>query len=183
MTEQSDAELVHECKNGNRMAFNQLVLRNQDRVYWTVRRMISDHDDALDITQEVFIRAYNKIEKFRGDSQFSTWLYSIATNLSINALRKKRLRTFLRIDDIQETLRSEDGEPGAELEQDEMRTLIDKAVTLLPEKQRLVFVLRYYEELPYEEISGISKTSVGGLKANYFHAVKKIEEYIKDAIR
>ena len=182
MTEQTDAELVDECRKGNRQAFNYLVLRNQERVYWAVRRMVNDHDEALDIAQEVFIRAYTHIGKFRGESQFSTWLYSIATNLSINAIRKKKVRSFFNIDDMKETIPAEEDEPSLELEKEEMRTLIDKAISRLPEKQRIVFVLRYYEELSYEEISNIVKTSVGGLKANYFHAVRKIEDSLKHAI-
>lgn len=179
MSERTDAELVLECKQGNRLAFNQLVLRNQERVYWTVRRIVSDHDDALDITQDVFVRAYKSIMSFRGDSQFSTWLFSIATNLSINLLRKKRLRSFFALDDVAEIIPSDEDEPSVELEKQELKTLVEKAINTLPEKQRIVFVLRYYQELPYEEISIMLKTSVGGLKANYYHAVRKIEEYIK----
>ncbi len=179
MSERTDAKLVLECKQGNRLAFNQLVLRNQDRVYWTVRRIVADHDDALDITQDVFVRAYKNIMSFRGDSQFSTWLFSIATNLSINLLRKKKLRSFFSLDDVAESVPSDDDEPSEELEKRELKSLIEKAITTLPEKQRIVFVLRYYQETPYEEISKILNTSVGGLKANYYHAVRKIEEYIK----
>ncbi len=182
MTQSDDERIIEACRHGDRRAFNELVRGNQQRVYRVVRRIVQDPDDAMDITQDVFIRAYQGLDGFRGGSKIFTWLYRIAVNLSINHVKSGRVRRFFRFD-------REDGEyvdhtPGIHegLEREEIRRSIERAIAALPAKQRAVFVLRYYEELPYEDIAGMLGTSVGGLKANYHHAMKKIEEKVRHAL-
>jgi RNA polymerase sigma-70 factor, ECF subfamily len=180
MTQISDIELVNEVRGGKRQAFTELMRRYQQRVYWTARRIVGNHDDADDIAQETFVKAYLALGDFRGDSSFFTWLYRIAVNLSLNAIRKQQIVGYLRQSDIVNRLFPADDDPHKDLERQEMFTLLDKAVAQLPEKQRAVFVLRYFDEMPYEEISSVLKTSVGGLKANYFHALRKVQEQMKN---
>ncbi|HOJ04802.1 MAG TPA: sigma-70 family RNA polymerase sigma factor [Bacteroidota bacterium] len=182
MTQSDDERIIEACRHGDRRAFNELVRGNQQRVYRVVRRIVQDPDDAMDITQDVFVRAYQGLDGFRGGSKIFTWLYRIAVNLSINHVKSGRVRRFFRFD-------REDGEyvdhaPGIHegLEREEIRRSIERAIAALPAKQRAVFVLRYYEELPYEDIAGMLGTSVGGLKANYHHAMKKIEEKVRHAL-
>jgi RNA polymerase sigma factor (sigma-70 family) len=178
----SDDTLLEYCRQGHREAFNELVKRYQHRIYWTIRRFVADSDDAYDIAQDVFIKAFQGIREFRGDSQVFTWLYRIAANLSINHVRKRNLRSFLSLDILGETLGDPDSAPDHLVERNETTSTIERAVQTLPEKQKAVFVLRYYQDLSYEEIAEILHRSVGGLKANYFHAVRKIEEYVKHAL-
>jgi len=184
MDSSDDLRLIREFKNGNEQAFNQLVIRYQEKIYWIVRRMVNDHDEADDITQDVFIKVYKSLKTFKGESSFYTWVYRIAVNRSLNAIRRKKLRKTFSFGE-QEPVQFQSSEPLPldRLEQEERRKLIQQAIDLLPEKQKKVFVLRYFEELPYEEISKILGTSVGGLKANYFFAVKKIGEFLKNAER
>jgi RNA polymerase sigma-70 factor (ECF subfamily) len=156
-----------------------LVRKYQQKVYWLVRKMVVDHDDANDITQEVFIKAWTALENFRGDAKLYTWLYRIASNESINFLNKKRRRFFVPINDVEGELSDKlEADPG--ISGDEVQLKLQKALLKLPEKQRLVFNLKYYEDLPYEEISLITGTSVGALKASYHWAVKKIEDFLND---
>jgi len=182
MDQRSDLELIQEFKNGSNNAFNLLVLRYQEKIYWVVRRMLPDHDEADDVVQEVFVKVYRSIGSFKGDSSFYTWLYRIAMNLSLNEIRRKKTRRTFSLDDSTMQHESTDPLPVEQLEKEEQTRLIKAAIERLPEKQKKVFILRYYEELPYEQISKILKTSVGGLKANYFHAVKKIGEYVKHGL-
>lgn len=179
MDHRSDLELIQEFKNGNSNAFNLLVLRYQERIYWVVRRLLPDHDEADDVVQDVFVKVYRSLNSFKGDSSFYTWLYRIAMNLSLNEIRRKKTRKTFSLDDAVMQHESSEPLPVEQMEREEQTRLIKAAIERLPEKQKKVFVLRYYEELPYEEISKILKTSVGGLKANYFHAVKKIGEFVK----
>lgn len=181
MSEKSDAELVEAFQQGDERAFTELVHRYQERIYWLARRFQNNHDDADEIVQEVFCKAYESLKEFRGESSFYTWLYRITVNASLNAVRRERVRKFFRLDELLEQPESTDSMPDDLLEGVEQRSLIDEAVATLPEKQKAVFIMRYYDELSYEEISKILKTSVGGLKANYFHAIKKIGEYLKRA--
>jgi RNA polymerase sigma-70 factor (ECF subfamily) len=179
MNQLSDIELVIEFKKGNDIAFNHIVLRYQEKVYWVVRRLITDHDEADDVVQEVFVKVYRSLKDFKGDSGLYTWLYRIAVNLSLNEIRRKKLRKTFSIDEAAEQYETVDPSPHEQIEREEQRKLIARAIEKLPEKQKKVFVLRYYEELPYDQIAKILRTSIGGLKANYFHAVKKIGEYLK----
>jgi RNA polymerase sigma-70 factor (ECF subfamily) len=181
MTERSDSELVELFRNGDDSAFNVLVLRYQQKIYRVARRFVNDHHGADDVTQEVFCKVYESLREFRSESSVYTWLYRITVNIALNSLRRQKVREFFRIDEMFETEDIDALAPDEVLEQEEQKTLIEEAIARLPEKQKSVFVLRYYEELPYEEISKIMKTTVGGLKANYFHAVKKIQEYVRRA--
>jgi RNA polymerase sigma-70 factor, ECF subfamily len=180
MDQRSDLELVQEVRNGNRQAFTELMRRYQQRVYWVARRIVGNHEDADDVAQESFVKAYLGLGEFRGDASFYTWLYRIAVNLSLNAVRKRQVLNYLRESEILSRMLPLGENPEHELELRETETRLQRAIASLPEKQRAVFVLRYYDELPYEEIAGILKTSVGGLKANYFHALRKVQEYMKD---
>lgn len=179
MNENDDSPLVNEAQNGSRQAFNELVRLHQERLYWVVRRMVRDHDQSLDILQDVFIRAYDALPNFRGESKFFTWLYRIATNLSLNYLRKRKLRPAVHLDELEDVLPDHQESGHDVLERKEFRKILERAIERLPAKQKAVFILRYYEELPYEEISKIMNRTTGGLKANFFHAVRKIEEYVK----
>lgn len=179
MTGKSDLELVELFQHGDETAFNQIVLRYQEKLYWLVRRFIIDHDDTNDVVQDAFVKAYAGLKGFRGDANLYTWLYRIAVNASLNFIRLKKVKDFLRYDELVHEEISDEGTPEELIESRENRSLIDKAIERLPEKQKAVFLLRYYEEMPYEEIAKILKRSIGGLKANYFHAVRKIEEYVK----
>lgn len=154
-----------------------LVRTYQQRIYWHVRKMVIDHDDADDITQEVFIKIHKAIDSFREDSQLFTWIYRIATNECLNFLNKKRRRFFLPIEDISGQLSSKI-DSSNDISGDEIQKKLQKALLQLPDKQRLVFNMRYYDDLSYEDISEITNTSVGALKASYHHAAKKIEDFL-----
>lgn len=177
----SDEELVALIQDPEtrRNGFNQLVRKYQQKVYWLVRKMVVDHDDSNDITQDVFIKAWGALENFRGDSKLYTWLYRIASNEAINFLNKKRRKYFIPIYDVENEL-NEKLEADPDLSGDAIQLKLQQALLKLPEKQRLVFNLKYFEELPYEEISEITGTSVGALKASYHWASKKIEDFLND---
>jgi RNA polymerase sigma-70 factor (ECF subfamily) len=179
----TDLELVEEVRNGRRQAYTELMRRHQERVYWFVRKIVGTHEDADDVTQETFVKAYLNLGDFRGDSSFFTWIYRIALNGALNAVRKRQVVTYVRENDLISRLFPSGDDPHRELERKETETQLQRAVAGLPEKQRAVFVLRYYEELSYEEISAILKTSVGGLKANYFHALRKIREALRHEVQ
>jgi RNA polymerase sigma factor (sigma-70 family) len=176
-----DKELLVKIRNPEtrNYGFNMLVRSYQQKVYGLVRKMVIDHDDADDITQEVFIKVHKSIEGFREDSQLYTWIFRIATNESLTFLNKKRRRFFLPIEDVGRELSAKiDSTPS--MDGDEIQKKLQKALLTLPDKQRLVFNLKYYEEMPYEEMAAVTGTSEGALKASYHHAVKKIEEFLKN---
>lgn len=158
--------------------FNLLVRAYQQKIYWHIRKMVIDHDDADDLVQEVFVKVWKHIGKFREDAQLYTWIYRIATNECLNFLRKKKNKFFLPIHDVQHEL-SEKLDSSHHIDGDEIQLKLQKALLTLPDKQRLVFNMKYFDEMKYEEISEITGTSVGSLKANYHHAVKKIENSLK----
>jgi len=179
MVELDDKQLLELYRSGevDRM-FNEMVRRFHSRIYWAARRMVKNHEDADDIAQDVFVRAYSALSNFRGDSGIYTWLYRIAINLSINHLRKQKVRKLMDLSDYIPFL-GRDADQDKEMIHDENVSLIERAIETLPEKQRAVFIMRYYDEMPYEQISAILGTSVGGLKANFHHAVKKVAAYVK----
>ena len=158
--------------------FNLLIRKYQQKIYWHIRKMVIDHDDADDLVQEVFVKVWKHIKNFRQDAQLYTWIYRIATNECLNFLRKKKNRFFLPIHDVQNEL-SEKLDSSHYIDGDEIQLILQKALLKLPDKQRLVFNMKYFDEMKYEEISEITGTSVGSLKANYHHAVKKIETFLK----
>jgi len=163
-------------------AFNQLVRKYQQRVYLLVRKMVIDHDDADDVVQEIFIKVWKNLDRFEGDSQLFTWIYRIATNECLRFLeRKKKKKFWISINNASTELAAKlDSSPH--ISGDEVQKKLQKALLRLPDKQRLVFNLKYFEELKYEEMAEVTSTSVGALKASYHHAVKKIEEDLKTQI-
>lgn len=176
-----EEQLLEELRNSKtaRKAFAKLVSEYSERLYWQIRKMVLSHDDANDILQDVFIKAWTNLDNFRGESKLSTWLYRIAINESITFINKKRFQKNISIDEddsfLINTLESDTYFDG-----DEAQKLLQKAILTLPEKQRLVFQLKYFEEMKYDEMSDILGTSVGALKASYHHAVKKVEKYLDE---
>lgn len=177
-----DKDIIESFNDGNKNAFNLIVLKYQKRIYWLVRRFVLDHDDADDITQEVFIKLYKSLDDFRGDSALYTYIYKIAVNYSLNHLKKNKSTNSIKKDFDSEVLKIKSKDLGSDeiLDRDINTRLIKEAISELPKQQRAVFTLRFYEELPYEEIASLLGTSVGGLKANYFHALKKIQFFLNE---
>lgn len=176
----SETELLELINNPatKEQGFRVLVENYQVRVYGLIRKMVIIHEDADDVLQNTFIKAFKNIDRFKGDSTLFTWLYRIATNESLNFLEKKKRYLFLPLEDHQKAM-EEHLDSSPYIAGDEIEKTLQKIILTLPEKQRLVFNLKYYEELSYEEISQITDTSVGSLKASYHHAYKKIENAIK----
>lgn len=179
----SDEDIIEMYRDAERQsnAFSFLVKKYQQKVYWLIRKMVIDHDDADDLTQEVFIRLWSTLGQFRGDSKLFTWIYRIAVNECLGFLAKKRKRYFLPIVDVESQLQSKLSASDL-IDGDEIQLRLQKAILTLPEKQRLVFNMKYYDELKYEEISEILGTSVGALKASYHHAVQKVETFMKNTM-
>ena len=160
-------------------AFRMILKAYKEKIYYHVRKIVVDHDDADDVTQETFIKIWRNLDKFRGDSRLYTWLYRIATNEALTFLQKKRKDNSVSIDDNEVLVGSlESPRSDAYLDGAEIQLKLQKALLQLTDKQRVVFNLKYFENLKYEEIAEITETSVGGLKATYHFAVKKIEEYL-----
>jgi len=164
-------------KETRNYGFNLLVREYQERIYWHIRKMVIDHDEANDLVQEVFIKVWKNLDKFREDAKLYTWIYKIATNECLTFLTKKKRRYFLPIGDVESEL-SGKIDTNANISGDEIQLKLRKALLKLPNKQRLVFNMKYFEDMKYDEIAEITETSVGALKASYHHAVKKIEEII-----
>jgi len=158
-------------------AFNLLITKYQEKIYWHVRRLVIDHDDADDLVQEVFIKVWKNLSKFRSDSKLYTWIYRIATNESITFLNKKKQQNNTPLDEVSEEL-SESLVAASYFNGDKIQMKLQQALLTLPEKQRLIFNMKYYDDLKYEEISEILGTSVGALKASFHIAVKKIEVFM-----
>jgi len=159
-----------------RAAFAKVIEHYSSPLYWQIRRMVVDHDDTNDVLQNTFMKAWTSIDNFRGDAKLSTWLYKIAINESITFINKKKALNQLSIDDddsfLVNSLESDEWFDG-----DEAQVKLQRAIAQLPHKQRLVFNMRYYDEMKYEDMSEILGTSEGALKASYHHAVKKIEQF------
>jgi RNA polymerase sigma factor (sigma-70 family) len=159
--------------------FTMLVKKYQEKLYWQIRRMVLSHDDADDVLQNVFIKVWNNLENFQENSKLYTWLFRIATNESLTFLNQAKKRLSYDID-------SEDYSMADRLkadpyfEGDEIQIKLQEAINTLPDKQKQVFLLRYYDEMKYEEMSDVLDTSVGALKASFHHAVKKIEKYLTE---
>jgi RNA polymerase sigma factor (sigma-70 family) len=158
-------------------AFNMLVKKFQERLYWHIRRMVVDHDDANDVMQNVFIRVWNALANFREDAQLYTWLYRIATNECLTFLEQQKKKATVSINDLESGL-SNKIRADKDFDSNKLEWKLQLAIQQLPDKQRVVFTLRYYDEMPYEEMSRVLETSAGALKASYHHAVKKIEDFI-----
>lgn len=172
----TDKEIIYLYNKGqHEMAFNLIVKNYSEKIYHHIRRFVYSHDDADDLTQEVFIKIWAALPSFRADAQLFTWIYRIATNESLNFLRKQKLRTILSLDSSDSILVKK-LESDEHFNGDKIQTALQKAIIKLPEKQRVVFNLRYFDEMKYEDIAEITGTSVGALKASYHHAYNKIKE-------
>lgn len=160
-------------------AFSGLIRQYQKPLYWHIRRIVLNHDDTDDVLQNTFIKVYKNIDRFRGDSAVYSWMYRIATNEAINFLNKQANKYQISNEELRDRMIN-NLEADVYFEGGAIELQLQKALATLPEKQLLVFNLRYYEEMKYEEMSEVLNTSVGALKASYHHAVKKIREYIEE---
>jgi RNA polymerase sigma-70 factor (ECF subfamily) len=172
--------LVENLKNSKRQeeAFRQLMGLYKKRLYWHIRKIVLSHDDADDVLQNTFIKVFKNIHAFNEDSKLYSWMYRIATNEAITFINQKAKKRNIELSDLQiemaNNLQFENDFTG-----DEIQLLLQKAIVTLPHKQQLVFNMKYFDEMKYTEMSEILETSVGALKSSYFHAVNKIEEYLK----
>ncbi|MBX3242108.1 MAG: sigma-70 family RNA polymerase sigma factor [Chitinophagaceae bacterium] len=173
-----DVILLQEFRNTatKEKAFTAIIKKYQEKLYWHIRRLVIQHEDANDVMQNVFIKVWKGLENFREDSQLYTWLYRIATNESLTYLEQQKKKNALSIDNESPTVSKLKAEKDFDGKKAEWK--LQMAIQELPEKQRIVFNLRYFDEMPYEEMSRVLETSEGALKASYHHAVKKIEEFI-----
>jgi RNA polymerase sigma factor (sigma-70 family) len=158
-------------------SFTQLVIKYQERLYWHIRRMVVEHEDANDILQNVFIKVWKNLGEFREESNLYTWLYRIGTNEALTWLEQKKRRTSVSLED-NEGYFAEKLAAQKDFDHSKIEWKLQLAIQSLPDKQKVVFNLRYYDEMPYEEMSGVLGTSVGALKASYHHAVKKVEAFM-----
>ncbi len=147
-------------------------------MYWHIRRLVVDHEDANDVLQNVFIKVWKNLQGFREDAQLYTWLYKIATNECLSFLEQQKRKQTVSLSDVETGLENK-LKADSQFDANKLEWKLQRAILTLPEKQRIVFNLRYYDEMPYEEMSRVLDTSEGALKASYHHAVKKIEEFIK----
>lgn len=168
--------LIGQLKNPNTRdaSYRTLVATHKERLYWHIRKIVLNHEDTDDVLQNTFIKVFKHIDGFKGESKLYSWMYRIATNESINFLNKKANQMHVDIQTLQEQ-RVENLKADVYFDGDEIQLKLQKAIVSLPQKQQLVFNMRYFEDLKYEEISDILDTSVGALKASYHHARKKIE--------
>jgi RNA polymerase sigma-70 factor, ECF subfamily len=180
MTEELELKYIREFNSGDESAFNIIVKEYHQKIYWHARRMVGNHMDADEITQEVLIIIYKKLKNFNFKSSLYTWIYRITHNKSITQLNKKKIKKLFYFDepDFETLVNNED--LVSNLESKEKLFKLNGILKQLPVKQREVFVLRNFDELSYEEISEITGKSIGGLKANYFHALKKVMELMKN---
>lgn len=174
-----ERRIIEQLKNAStrERAFTTLVHEFQESLYWQIRRIVLTHDDADDVLQNTFIKAWMALDNFRGDSKISTWLYRIAVNESLNFLEKRKQNAAETIEDaksISDRLMSDPYFDG-----DSTQAMLQEAIGQLPDKQRIVFNLKYFQEMKYEDMSQMLDTSIGALKASYHHAVKKITDYFQ----
>ena len=158
-------------------AFTAIIKKYQEKLYWHVRRLVVDHDDANDVLQNVLIRVWNGLENFREDSQLYTWLYRVATNECLTFLEQQKKRASVSLSEVESGLENKI-KADKYFDPQKLEWKLQLAIQQLPDKQRIVFNLRYYDEMPYEQMSRVLETSEGALKASYHHAVKKIENFI-----
>ena len=179
MQEYTDQELLEMFRkeDSRNLALHYIIKQYQQKLYWHIRKIIIDHEDTNDVLQNTFIKTWKGLLNFKEEAKLYTWLYRIATNESISFLRQKKQTTLVSFDTVEhqltKTLESDNFFVG-----DEIQLKLQKAILTLPEKQRIVFNMRYYDETPYDTMSEILETSAGALKASYHHAAKKIEDYL-----
>jgi len=179
MADYTDSELLEQFRKENtrNYAFNLIVRKYQQKLYYHIRKIVIDHDDAHDVSQNTFIKAWKGLDNFREDSQLYTWLYRIATNESLTFLKQKKTKFLIPLGDVEHEL-SNNLASDPNFNGDKIQMKLQQAILTLPEKQRIVFNMKYFDNVKYEDMSEILGTSVGALKASYHHAVKKIEKYI-----
>ena len=180
-TREEEDILVEQLQKGERKeeAFSKLVALYKERLYWHVRNIVKNHEDANDVLQNTFIKIFRYIQNFKGDSKLYSWMYRIATNESITFINKKAKRLQLSSQEMQDYLVN-NLESDVYFEGDKIQLALHKALAILPEKQRQVFNMKYFQDLKYKEIAEILNVSEGACKSNYHHATKKIEEYLKE---
>lgn len=177
----NDRELIASLKDASTrdFAFQALVKKYQERLYWHIRKIVMNHEDTDDVLQNTFIKVWRSIENFREESSLYTWLYRIATNESLTFINSNKKRSFMPMNETSEFLMNNlTSDPF--FEGDRIQMKLQEAILTLPEKQRLVFNMKYFDDMKYEEMSQVLDTSVGALKASFHHAVKKVEEYLKN---
>jgi RNA polymerase sigma factor (sigma-70 family) len=183
LNSQSDDTILLEAfgnKTTKNLAFECILDKYQKRVYWHVRRIVIDHDDADDVTQNTFVKIWTQLENYRGDSKLFTWIYRIATNEALQFLQKKKADKNISLNNEGNEYLNETLVSGSYFNGNALELKLQTAILHLPDKQRAVFNMKYYENMKYEEMSEILHTSVGALKASYFHAVKKIERFFEE---
>ena len=174
-----DKELLQQFRQPHEKerAYTAIIKKYQEKLYWHIRRIVVDHDNANDVLQNMFIKVWNSLGNFREDSQLYTWLYRIATNECLTFLDQQKRRSSVSLSDVEGGL-SNKIKADQNFDANKLEWKLQLAIQHLPEKQRIVFTLRYYDEMPYEEMSRVLDTSEGALKASYHHAAKKIEDFI-----
>lgn len=174
-----DKDLLKAFKEGNNKegSFQKIIVKYQEKIYWHIRRMVPNHDDADDVIQEVFIKVWDNLKNFREDASLYTWIYRIVTNECLTFLRKKKRYMVFDIEDVKHELNDHN---NGVLDGEAIQNKLQNAIMSLPEKQRVVFNMKYYDEMKYNDMSKILRTSVGALKASYHLAVKKIEKFINE---
>lgn len=177
----NEQQLINQLRNEEtkQVAFRSVVTLYKERLYWHVRKIVLDHEDADDILQNTFIKVWRNIDSFRADSGLYTWLYRIATNESLTFLNQKKRKSFRGTDEEVNDYLVENIQADPYFNGDDLQQKLQEAIATLPEKQRLVFNMRYYDDIKYQDMEKILDTSEGALKASYHHAVKKISEYLK----
>ncbi|PCJ93390.1 MAG: RNA polymerase subunit sigma-70 [Flavobacteriaceae bacterium] len=173
--------LVHQLKQKDTQAkaFEVVIDTYKERLYWHIRKIVLNHDDTDDVLQNTFIKVYRNISNFKGDSKLFSWMYRIATNEALSFLKSKSKKMGVNSEELQERLVA-NLQSDVYFQGDDIQLKLQQAIATLPEKQKLVFNMKYFEDLKYEEISNILETSVGGLKASYHLATKKIEAFLKE---
>lgn len=179
MKQVEDSEILQKfsVEKTQNEAFNLLLNKYQQKIYWHIRRLVIDHDDTDDLVQETFVKVWKNLAKFRSDSQLYTWIYRIATNESITFLNKKKLKNNISLDDVSVEL-ADSLASSSYFDGDKAQRKLQEAILTLPEKQRIIFNMKYFDDMKYDEISEVLGTTVGALKASFHIAVKKIESIL-----
>lgn len=177
---EEEKELVHKLQSGKDIdvAFKELISQYKERLYWQIRKIVLNHDDTDDVLQNTFIKIFRNIKSFKGESKLHTWMFRIATNEAITFLNLKAKKNNISLESVKDHA-LKNLEADVYFEGDALQLKFQKAIAILPQKQQLIFTMKYFDELTYEELSEILETSVGGLKSSYHIAVKKITQYIK----
>jgi RNA polymerase sigma-70 factor, ECF subfamily len=175
----SDKELIEALKSGDRKdaAFGDLVQKYKERLYWHIRKIVLNHDDTDDVLQNTLLKVWKNFDSFREESSLFTWLYRIATNESLTFINQKKRHSIAPANEANDILQ-QNLEADEYFDGDDIQKKLQQAILTLPDKQRLVFNMRYFDEMPYQEMSDILETSVGALKASYHHAARKVENYL-----